>query len=136
VKLVSSEDIRKLEYSLEKDYGVPPLLLMENAASFLFSFIKENFDDLNNKRIAILCGPGNNGGDGVALARYLYTNGVKKVTIFSYLWNRKVSDLLKIQLNLLQNLVEIRDLLQNYLELKEYDLIIDGIFWNRLKKRN
>jgi len=134
VKLVSSEDIRKLEYSLEKDYGVPPLLLMENAASFLFSFIKENFDDLNNKRIAILCGPGNNGGDGVALARYLYTNGVKKVTIFSYLWNRKVSDLLKIQLNLLQNLVEIRDLLQNYLELKEYDLIIDGIFGIGLKR--
>ncbi|ACK42890.1 MULTISPECIES: NAD(P)H-hydrate dehydratase [Dictyoglomus] len=134
MKLVTSEEIKRLEERLEREYSIPPILLMENAASFLFSFLKEKFEDIENRKIAILCGPGNNGGDGVALARYLYSNGIRKITIFSYLWGKKISDLLKIQLGLLKNLVEIKDILQDYTELKEYELIVDGIFGIGLKR--
>lgn len=134
MKVVFSEDIRNLERNLEEKYGFPTILLMENAASFLFSFLIEKFEDIKKMNIAILCGPGNNGGDGVALARYLYLNGVKKITIFSYLWNKSISDLLEIQLKFIKEEIDIKDLVDEYKALKNYDLIIDGIFGIGLKR--
>lgn len=51
--------------------GIPELVLMENAAYGLLRAIEQRFAPLGNQRIAIFCGKGNNGGDGLALARLL-----------------------------------------------------------------
>lgn len=134
MKIVTSEDIRNLEEKLEKEYSFPAILLMENAALFIFNFLKEKYGKLKNMDIAIICGPGNNGGDGVALARYLYLNGFKNVTIFSYLWDKKISDLLRIQLRFIENHIKIRNLLEEYKDLQKYDLIVDSIFGIGLKR--
>jgi NAD(P)H-hydrate epimerase len=50
--------------------GISPLELMERAASALSEAIRRRFS-LENKVVVIVCGPGNNGGDGLALARLL-----------------------------------------------------------------
>lgn len=134
MKVITSEDIKELEEKLEREYNLPTVLLMENAASFVFNFIKERFKDVRSMNIAILCGPGNNGGDGLALARYLYLSGVEKVTVFSYLWDRKISELLKVQLRVIEDYIEMRNLLLEYESLKKYDLIVDGIFGIGLKR--
>jgi NAD(P)H-hydrate epimerase len=55
------------------DSGIPGLILMENAAARVVDVIAENFAPLASRRIAILCGKGNNGGDGLAVARQLFT---------------------------------------------------------------
>jgi hydroxyethylthiazole kinase-like uncharacterized protein yjeF len=51
--------------------GIPGLILMENAAHRVVESMREHFGPLRRHRIAIYCGKGNNGGDGLAIARIL-----------------------------------------------------------------
>jgi ADP-dependent NAD(P)H-hydrate dehydratase / NAD(P)H-hydrate epimerase len=53
--------------------GIPGLILMENAAACVVEFLEKRFSPLSAHRIVVLCGKGNNGGDGMAAARQLYT---------------------------------------------------------------
>ena len=54
------------------DGGIPALVLMENAAHALLRAMEQRYSPLSKQRIAIFCGKGNNGGDGLALARLLF----------------------------------------------------------------
>ncbi len=53
--------------------GIPSLILMENAAQRVVELLAERFSPLAERRMAIFCGRGNNGGDGLAVARQLWT---------------------------------------------------------------
>ncbi len=53
--------------------GIPSLIMMENAGSRVVEFLIERFSPLSAHRIVVLCGKGNNGGDGMVVARQLYT---------------------------------------------------------------
>jgi NAD(P)H-hydrate epimerase len=55
--------------------GIPSMVLMEHAALRVVEFLEYQFAPLQNKRIAIFCGKGNNGGDGLACARLLHQAG-------------------------------------------------------------
>ena len=55
------------------ELGIPAIVLMENAGHRVVEFLAENFAPLASERIAILCGKGNNGGDGMVAARQLFT---------------------------------------------------------------
>ena len=57
----------ELEKLTKEKYAIPPFLMMENAAKELADFIL----DFSPKHVVILCGKGNNGGDGYAVARLL-----------------------------------------------------------------
>lgn len=56
-----------------ENHGIPSLVLMERAALSVADAIVANYPDAN--KIAVVCGPGNNGGDGVAIARLLHLKG-------------------------------------------------------------
>ena len=55
------------------EMGIPGLVLMENAGHRVVELLAEKFAPLAAQRIAILCGKGNNGGDGMVVARQLFT---------------------------------------------------------------
>lgn len=55
------------------EMGIPGLVLMENAGHRVVELLAEKFAPLAERRIAILCGKGNNGGDGMVVARQLFT---------------------------------------------------------------
>jgi NAD(P)H-hydrate epimerase len=55
------------------ELGIPGVVLMENAAHRVMEFLVERFAPLAAHRIVVLCGKGNNGGDGLAIARQLHT---------------------------------------------------------------
>ncbi len=55
------------------ELGIPGIVLMENAAHRVVEAMAERFAPLSGHRIAVLCGKGNNGGDGLAIARQLHT---------------------------------------------------------------
>jgi NAD(P)H-hydrate epimerase len=55
------------------ELGVPGIVLMENAGHRMVEFLEKRFAPLARQRIAILCGKGNNGGDGMVVARQLAT---------------------------------------------------------------
>ena len=53
--------------------GISDAVLMENAGHRVVEFLAERFAPLERQRIVILCGKGNNGGDGIVVARQLFT---------------------------------------------------------------
>jgi len=73
VRVVTSEEMREVEAAAIESLGVPAIVLMENAARATADAIVECYP--RARRIAIACGRGNNGGDGLALLRDLTTRG-------------------------------------------------------------
>src|SRR6476620_2393367 len=55
------------------EMGISGEILMENAAHRVVEFLVERFSPLSEQRIVVLCGKGNNGGDGLAIGRILKT---------------------------------------------------------------
>ena len=52
--------------------GIPGIILMENAAARVVEYIAARFAPVANQQIVLVCGKGNNGGDGLAIARQLH----------------------------------------------------------------
>ena len=70
--------MRELDRLTTERYAIPSLLLMESAANASAREIAARFrHDLRGKTAQVLCGRGNNGGDGAALARVLWTQGAR-----------------------------------------------------------
>ena len=76
--MISEAEMKTLDRNSEY-YGVPALQLMENAGKSISEFVRYTVKD-TKKNILILCGPGNNGGDGFVAARYL--TQYYKVSVF------------------------------------------------------
>lgn len=76
MKLVTSEQMRALERMAE-EAGVPTSELMENAGLAVAQEVWMLLGSLDERKILVLCGPGNNGGDGLVAARHLYEWGAQ-----------------------------------------------------------
>lgn len=72
--LVTVSESRQLDQLAERS-GLPSIVLMENAALRLAEVVQQHFELDPPKSIVIVCGKGNNGGDGLALARHLHNVG-------------------------------------------------------------
>ncbi len=73
MKIVTAAEMREIDRITTEKYGVPSLTLMENAGTAVAEFVLEQYPDA--KRIGVLCGKGNNGGDGFVAARKLHEAG-------------------------------------------------------------
>ncbi len=74
--LLTTDEMRRFDERAIKTLGIPGMILMENAARAVMDEIHNHFgDDLSDLRAEVLCGPGNNGGDGFAIARQLFVRG-------------------------------------------------------------
>jgi len=73
MKIVSAAEMREIDRATSERFGVPSLTLMENAGSAVAEFVLEQYPE--SKRIGVLCGKGNNGGDGFVAARKLREAG-------------------------------------------------------------
>lgn len=74
VKILTSEQMRNIDYRTVSEYGIPSIVLMENAAIAVANVVCERYPDA--RRVAIFCGHGQNGGDGLAVARHLKSRGL------------------------------------------------------------
>lgn len=74
MKIGRACDARRLDEAAMQDYGIASALLMENAAIAARDVIQSRWG-IASKRVLVICGCGNNGGDGFALARHLYSCG-------------------------------------------------------------
>ncbi len=76
--MLTAEEMREVDRLTTEKYGIPSLLLMENAAHAAARVITEKLGgSVAGKSVLVLCGKGNNGGDGAALARILWNFGAK-----------------------------------------------------------
>jgi ADP-dependent NAD(P)H-hydrate dehydratase / NAD(P)H-hydrate epimerase len=71
MKILNAAEMQRIDRLTSDRYGVPSLTLMENAGRGVVDFLAEHYAPLDKQRIAILCGRGNNGGDGLVVARLL-----------------------------------------------------------------
>jgi NAD(P)H-hydrate epimerase len=69
MKILTSEQMGNIDRRASQQFGIPSVVLMENAALALAEAVARHYPDAGN--VAIFCGPGQNGGDGLALARHL-----------------------------------------------------------------
>lgn len=84
MKILTAAQMQRIDRMTTERYGVPSLTLMENAGRGVLEFLEERFAPLAQQRIVILCGRGNNGGDGLVVARLLRDRGLKpKVLLFA-----------------------------------------------------
>lgn len=85
IPLYTSGQIREFDRKLINDTGIPSIVLMENAAKNIFEICAEEFSlDSTADVIGIVCGKGNNGGDGFAAARHFLNAGFKVIVIAVY----------------------------------------------------
>ena len=79
MKVLTAAQMREADRLTTERCGIPGIELMENAGSAIAEFLREKFADLTSRKILILCGKGNNGGDGLVVARRLKDSGCAAV---------------------------------------------------------
>ncbi len=85
IPLFSTKIIRKVDEYAIKTLKVPSIVLMENASLEVLKYADEKLKSLNKHgRIGLLCGKGNNGGDGFAVARHFVNHGYKVLVLYLF----------------------------------------------------
>ncbi len=74
MEIVTAGQMQELDRKTITDIGIPGIVLMENAGRSTYLLIKKYFP-VTGKKIAVVCGKGNNGGDGFVIARYFLNEG-------------------------------------------------------------
>jgi len=81
MEYITPEKMREIDRRAQKEFGIPATILMENARRAVFQTAMEILSEKQEKKVTVICGRGNNGGDGFVAARHLMNNGID-VSIF------------------------------------------------------
>jgi NAD(P)H-hydrate epimerase len=81
MRVLNAAQMREADRRTIEDIGIPSLVLMENAGRQVVAAMEAIHSDLAERQVAVLCGRGNNGGDGFVVARTLVQRGVD-VSVF------------------------------------------------------
>jgi len=77
MKVLTAEQVRALDKRAIEEFHIPGILLMESAALRVVASIETKFPLASDPYIVVVCGKGNNGGDGLAVARHLSARGYR-----------------------------------------------------------
>ncbi len=140
-KVLTAEQMREVDRRTTEEYGIPSILLMENAANAVANVIRERLGgSVKGKSILVLCGKGNNGGDGAALARILSLSEADVETVLL----GKIEDTkgdAKTNFIATRSLLEIHEIdteekwdLWFHNAEKNWDVVVDAIFGTGLER--
>jgi ADP-dependent NAD(P)H-hydrate dehydratase / NAD(P)H-hydrate epimerase len=139
--LATAEQMQSFDRATIRKLGIPGLLLMENAGRVFVDILADRAKPLSGKRVTILCGKGNNGGDGYVIARHLLNCGCRVVVVL-LCKTRDVKGDAKANLDILFNLVPLwKEFLKivhvssssQLRRVPEPDIIVDAIFGTGFK---
>jgi len=138
MKVLTAAEMRDVDRLTTERYGIPSLLLMENAAMQTLRAIERKFGAVADRRILVLCGKGNNGGDGAAFARQAWMRGARvDVLLLTHVEN--ASGDARINFEIVRNLaaqsgalrffegVELETWRAFREHLERYDILVDGL---------
>jgi hydroxyethylthiazole kinase-like uncharacterized protein yjeF len=135
MKLATASEMRELDRQAIEGYGIPGVVLMENAGRGVVSEMIHAWGKVAGGRYVVFCGKGNNGGDGLVIARHLHNKGAKvSVRLFSSrmkgdaLTNLEIARKMGIEIKPVS-----RDLKSETALVRHADAVIDAIFGTGLK---
>ena len=134
MRILNAAQMREADRRTIQDVGIASLVLMENAGRQVVAAMESLYADLSERRIAVVCGKGNNGGDGFVVARTLQQRGFEcSVFVIGPLGEIKgdARTNLNILGNIGQTVVEVADETAWELhgaEIAGHDLIVDAMF--------
>src|SRR5688500_12584379 len=139
MRVLNAAQMRDADRQTIDEIGIPSMVLMENAGRQVVAALEAAYEDLSDRSVAVLCGPGNNGGDGFVVARTLFQRGVE-VSVFVIATMAAIKGDARLNIEILGRLgltvVEISDEHAwdlHFSESSQCDLIGDGIFGTGLK---
>src|ERR1700675_2076478 len=134
MRVLNSAQMREADRRTIDEIGIPSLVLMENSGRQVGAAMESMYTDLADRRVAVLCGRGNNGGDGFVVARTLLQRGVD-VSVFLLGRVAEVRGDARTNLEILGRLgltiVEVADSDAwelHFSEIGDSTLIVDAIF--------
>jgi NAD(P)H-hydrate epimerase len=142
MRILTAEAMREVDRAAIEELGIPSLVLMENAAIGVVEAMVETFGETlgEEKSAAVFCGPGNNGGDGLAVARHLTVRGWD-ARIFLVQGGRELSADAATQLSICRkcelSIFEIHDGKDLGVALEavtECDVVVDALFGTGLTR--
>ena len=134
MKVATAEEMQELDRKAIETYRIPGIVLMENAGRGAADMISNSFPEIHKKKIAIIAGKGNNGGDGFVIARYLLNQGIyvrvylltdpkglrgDAETNFS-IFHRMKGEVISVPSS--------KDYIKVKKDLEKFDILVDGIF--------
>lgn len=128
--ILSSDQMRNIDSRASDKYGIPSIILMENAAKSVYEEIKKRFDPLSEKSFIIFCGKGNNGGDGYETARLLLQENAHVIAVSIGENNNTLSDAAVMRKRFIESggkIINAEDFLSKTDILSDY-IIVDAIF--------
>ncbi|WP_022854016.1 bifunctional ADP-dependent NAD(P)H-hydrate dehydratase/NAD(P)H-hydrate epimerase [Thermodesulfatator atlanticus] len=139
MKLVYASEMQALDHYTIEECGIPGLVLMENAGRGIAELILSRFAQEASQGVVIVCGPGNNGGDGFVVARHLFQKGYP-LKVFSLTEEEKFKGDAQVNLKIIKNMglplyfLTTDDLSPLEEALSKNQIIVDAIFGTGLSR--
>ena len=140
MKILTAAQMAEVDRLTTERYSIPSILLMENAGRSFVDELEKACPGLCGKRIVILCGRGNNGGDGLVAARYLTLRNAKP-TIYFFSDPEKVRGDARINWDIARAMDLPVQIFSTSAEAKSYlrkaaypDVVVDALFGTGLTK--
>lgn len=141
MRVLTAESMREVDRKAIEGLGLPSLVLMENAAIGVVDAIGGASGPIGDaESAAVFCGPGNNGGDGLAIARHLEVRGYD-VRIFLVTGGRRPGGDAGVQLEVcrrmglpIEEVASSEDVREALAAARELDLVVDALFGTGLAR--
>jgi len=134
MRAVTAEEMAEMDRTAIEVLGIPGVVLMENAGRGAAEVMYRYFPDLQGRKVAVLAGGGNNGGDGFVIARHLWQ---KRVAVTVYLLKKRQSYRgdAKVNLEIIEKLgVQVEEHTDNKSlaglkrKLSKAEILVDAVF--------
>ena len=133
MRVLNTQQMREADRRTIDEIGIPSIVLMENAGRQSVAAMEAAFEDLADSHVGVLCGRGNNGGDGFVIARTLIQRGVE-TSVFLLGSVADVRGDARVNLEVLGRIgltvVEITNAQEwelHFSEISQCDLLVDAI---------
>lgn len=139
MRVLNTQQMREADRQTIEEIGISSIVLMENAGRQTVAAMEAAFEDLDDSRVAVLCGRGNNGGDGFVIARTLLQRGVETLVFLLGSVSEITGDArtnLEVLGRIGVTVVEITSAQEwelHFSEISECELIVDAILGTGLR---
>ncbi|MBI3910239.1 MAG: NAD(P)H-hydrate dehydratase [Armatimonadetes bacterium] len=132
MKACTAAEMRDIDRRATAEYGIPSLMLMENAGRAVAEVVRERLPR-RDARVAVVCGRGNNGGDGFVAARHLWNEG-RPVTVWLTVEAERVQGDALVNLEIVRRLGMPLQICPHAAPAQlEADLVVDALYGTGLK---